>query len=164
MRLRANRKSTFYMVWFEGISSLPIHTQCLTRKRDACLTHPKTGKNQRRFTESKALPDLQPLHVVDPIRWSGLGFRHDLMTLLARFGKPHHPDPKKTAKKGMNFVNPGKIQIFGRFLFELLVFFGSDLDFHPMLSIRSSKFPTVVMRLLTWLTDPATDWWRPAAH
>ena len=69
--------------------------------------HTKNWENQRRFTESKALPDLQPLHVVDPIRWSGLSFRdwlvtrsvHDLMTLLARFGKPHHPDPKKTCQK-----------------------------------------------------------------
>lgn len=39
--------------------------------------------------------------------------------------------PKKTAKKGMNFVNPGKIQIFGRSLFELLVFFWVRLRLSP---------------------------------
>ena len=113
----------------------PSHSHSMFDTQKRCMFDtPKNRKKSEKIYRIQGTADLQPLHVVDPIRWSGLSFRHDLMTLLARFGKPHHPDPKKTAKKGWTLLTLEKLRFLGGPFFELLIFFGSDLDFHPMLS------------------------------
>lgn len=119
--------ANLHSTWYALKVYLPFpFTLNVWHAKEMHVWHTKNWENQRRFTESKALPDLQPLHVVDPIRWSGLSFRHWLVTTswlcLQDLENLIILTQKKTCqKKGMNFAKPEKLRIFGRSLFAVFV-------------------------------------------